>query len=93
VPTNFVRNHLFYAVNHVEKLVIIYTDEEFVLTELNSARDVAVLEVHLSEYHLEFKNILDKVTLDFGKIEAVITAERQFLLAAHSYHFENCVYF
>lgn len=93
VPSDLVRYRLLSSINHVKILVVIHTDQQLVSGEFDCPGHVAVLEVNLSQNHLQFEHMLDQVSLHLSKEQSVVATQREFMLATYFEHFKNSVYF
>lgn len=91
MPSDLVRYSFLGSIDHVEKFIVVNAHEHPVSSEFDGSGYVAVLKVNFSQNHLELKNMLDQVSLDFSEVEAVVPTESQFMLAADLEHFKNSV--
>ena len=92
-PGDLGRNEFLRAINHVKLVVVLDAHHELVGLVLDSARNVTVGEVNLSQAHLKVEGALLRIPLEFAEKHAVVAAEADLSLARRHNDVENGVDF
>lgn len=90
-PFDFGGSCLLHSVYQIKLLVAVNADQKLIGSILDSSRDVAIWEVYFGLNHQKFECLLDRVSLEFSKVESVVTEERDFVLATRLDHVKDCV--